>query len=32
MPSKYGVRIRQPKPDASQRPNSTTSITASMVR
>ena len=32
MPSKYGVRIRQPNPEASQSPNSTTSSSASQVR
>ena len=32
MPSKYGVRIRQPNPEASQSPSSTTSSSASQVR
>ena len=32
MPSKYGVRIRRPKPDASHSPSSTTSRIASQVR
>ena len=32
MPSKYGVRSRQPKPEAIHSPNSTTSSSASQVR
>ncbi len=32
MPSKYGVRIRQPNPDASQSPSSTTRSSDSQVR
>ena len=32
MPSKYGVRIRQPNPEASHSPSITTSSTLSQVR
>ena len=31
MPSKYGVRIRRPKPEASQSPSRTTSSTLSAL-